>query len=200
MTDPRRHAPATQRNREAIAERLADNLPPTGTVLEIASGTGEHISYFAGLFPGLDWQPSEPNHDLRASIAAYREDHSHGNLAAPIALDTTERPWPIEAVDAVLCVNLLHIAPWSVGEALFAGAGEVLKPQSPLLIYGPFMRDGRHTAESNAAFDRSLRLQDPTWGVRDLSLLEQTAEQAGLSLASVSDMPANNFFLEFRRD
>ncbi len=199
MTDPRRHAPATLRNRQAIAEQLKTALPAEGRVLEIASGTGEHASFFAALFPGLEWQPSEPDPALRESIAAYRDDSGLTNLAPPLALDVTRRPWAVEAADALLCVNLLHIAPWFVTEALIAGAAEVLPSGAPLLLYGPFMREGRHTADSNVAFDRGLRMENPAWGVREMEAVEDLARQHGLTLAAVTDMPANNFFLRFEK-
>ena len=199
MTDPRRHAPATLRNRQAIAEQLQTALPAEGRVLEIASGTGEHASFFAALFPQLDWQPSDPDAVLRQSILAYGEDSGLANLASPIDLDVTQRPWPVDPVVAILCVNLLHIAPWTVTEALMAGAGEMLPPGAPLMIYGPFMREGRHTAESNAAFDRGLRMDTPAWGVREMEAVEDLARQNGLALADVAAMPANNFFLRFEK-
>ena len=199
MTDPRRHAPATLRNRQAIAEQLKTALPASGRVLEIASGTGEHASFFAALFPQLDWQPSDPDPALRQSIRAYGEDSGLSNLAAPIDLDATRQPWPVEAADAILCVNLLHIAPWAVTEALMTGAGELLLPGAPLLIYGPFMREGRHTADSNAAFDRGLRAENPAWGVREMEAVEEVARRNGLALADVVAMPANNFFLRFEK-
>ena len=199
MTDPRRHAPATLRNRQAIAEQLKTALPDEGRVLEIASGTGEHVSFFAGLFPRLDWQPSEPDPMLRQSIVAYGADSNLANLAPPLDLDVTRRPWPVEAVAAILCVNLLHIAPWAVTEALMAGAGEALPHGGPLMIYGPFMREGRHTADSNDAFDRGLRMENPAWGVREMEAVEDVASQHGLALADVAAMPANNFFLRFEK-
>ena len=199
MTDPRRHAPATLRNRQAIAEQLKTALPAEGCVLEIASGTGEHASFFAALFPQLNWQPSEPNPSLRQSIAAYGQDSGLANLAPPLELDVTRRPWPVEAVAAILCVNLLHIAPWTVTEALMRGAGEVLPPGAPMMIYGPFMREGRHTADSNAAFDRGLRAENPAWGVREMEAVEDLAKREGLALADVAAMPANNFFLRFEK-
>ena len=199
MTDPRRHAPATLRNRQAIAEQLKTALPASGRVLEIASGTGEHASFFAALFPQLDWQPSEPNPALRQSIVAYGEDSGLANLAPPLDLDVTRRPWPVEAVAAILCVNLLHIAPWAATEALIAGAGDVLPPGAPLMIYGPFMREGRHTADSNAAFDRGLRAENPAWGVREMEAVEDLARREGLALADMTAMPANNFFLQFEK-
>ncbi len=199
MTDPRRHAPATLRNREAIAEQLAKTLPSSGRVLEVASGTGEHVCYFAGLFAHLEWLPSEPEPTLRDSITAYRNDSGLANLSQPLALDVTRRPWPCPDVAAIICVNLLHIAPWAVAEALFAGAVEVLSSQAPLLIYGPFMREGQHTADSNAAFDRSLRAENPLWGLRDLEDIEACALREGLSLSSVVQMPANNFFVHLKK-
>lgn len=199
MTDPRRHAPATLRNRQAIAEQLKTALPASGRVLEIASGTGEHASFLAALFPQLDWQPSEPNPVLRQSIVAYGEDSGLANLAPPLDLDVTRRPWPVEAVAAILCVNLLHIAPWAATEALMTGAAEVLPPGAPLMIYGPFMREGRHTADSNAAFDRGLRAENPAWGVREMEAVEDLAKREGLALAAATAMPANNFFLRFEK-
>lgn len=197
--DPRRHAPATERNREPIRAVLADILPARGLVLEIASGTGEHAAYFAPAFPGLTWQPSDPDPDLRASIAAWREHSGANNIEAPIDLDTTAERWPVEAAEAILCCNMIHIAPWEAAEGLFAGAGRILAKGGPLILYGPFKRGGEHTAPSNARFDASLQAQDPRWGVRDLDDVTALAEANGLAFDAEFGMPANNLTIVYRR-
>ncbi len=202
--DARRHAPATQRNRAPILEvlrPLVAPLPDGALLLEIASGSGEHAVFFAGALPGLIWQPSDPDPDARASIAAHRAAAGAAlpNLRAPLELDVARRPWPIAAADALLCVNLLHIAPWRCCEALMAGAASVLPAGGPLLLYGPFRRDGRHTAASNAAFDESLRARNPAWGIRDLEAVGETAAAEGLALEQVHALPANNLAVVLRR-
>jgi SAM-dependent methyltransferase len=193
----KQHAPATERNREAIREVLARELPATGTVLEIASGTGQHAVHFAAAFPDLTWQPSDPDATARASITAYREDANLPNLAAPLALDVTA-PWPIEAVDAIVCINMVHISPWESALALFAGAGQRLAEGGLLYLYGPYRFDGT-TAASNEQFDQSLRSRDPRWGVRDVRELGAAASDHGLVLRGAVAMPANNHSLLFRR-
>jgi len=194
----KQHAPAAERNREPIREVLARELPPTGTVLEIASGSGEHAVAFARAFPALVWQPTDPSEAALASIAAWRAEAALPNLAAPLALDVTA-PWPIAHADAIVCINMVHIAPWKAALALFAGAGRVLAPGAPLYLYGPYRFDGAFTAPSNAEFDRSLRARDPRWGVRDVRDLEAAAAAHGLALRDTVAMPANNHSLIFRR-
>jgi Protein of unknown function (DUF938) len=193
----KQHAPATERNREAIREVLERELPAAGTVLEIASGTGQHAVHFAAAFPDLVWQPSDPDAAACASIAAYRAEANLANLAAPLALDVTA-PWPIEAVDAIVCINMVHISPWESALALFAGAGLRLAEGALLYLYGPYRFDGT-TAASNEQFDQSLRARDPRWGVRDVRELGAAASKHGLVLRGAVAMPANNHSLLFRR-
>lgn len=201
--ESRRYAPATARNRAPIAAVLADWLPASGRVLEIASGTGEHALYFASRFPQILWQPSEPDAALRRSIAAHRQSDGGANLQAPVALDVTAADWPAPAVDprpdVMFCANMIHIAPWSAAQGLVAGAGRYLAEGGGLFLYGPFKRGGGHTAPSNAQFDASLRAQDPAWGVRDLEAVNALAEAADLAPPRIREMPANNLALWFGR-
>lgn len=197
-TDPRRFAPATARNRAPILEVLQEVLPGRGLVLEIASGTGEHAVHFAAALPDLTWQPSDPSEDARASIAAWRDEAALPNLRAPLPLDVTA-PWPVDAADAIVCINMIHIAPWEATLALFAGAARVLPPGGPLVTYGPYRFGGAFTAESNAAFDADLRRRDPRWGVRDAVDLEAAATAAGLTLIATFGLPANNHAIVWRR-
>jgi len=192
-----RHAPATLRNREPILAVLRRVLPPSGIVLEIASGTGEHAVFLAAALPALVWQPSDPDPAARASIAAHAAAAA-GNIRPPLALDATQ-PWPDLAADAVLCVNMIHIAPWEAAEGLMRGGAAALPSGGPLYLYGPFKRAGRHTADSNAAFDRMLRTQDPRWGVRDLDAVADLAAAHGFGAPDVVEMPANNLSVTFRR-
>ncbi len=196
----KRHAPATRRNRDSLLAALCAALPPGGLVLEIAAGTGQHAVYFARGLPHLTWQPSEPDPELRASVAAYAAEAGLENLRPVLALDVTQRPWPLEAADALVCINMIHIAPWACALALLEGAAALLPAGGPLVLYGPFRRDGAHTAPSNAAFDRALRAQDPAWGVRDLEAVAAEAQARGLRLDTVTDMPANNLTVVLRRD
>jgi hypothetical protein len=199
MTDARRFAPATARNREPILAVLRRVLPASGTVLEIASGTGEHAAHFAPYFPALTWQPSDADADNLASIAAWAAASGAANIRPPILLDVTAPDWGVEGVAAILAVNMIHIAPWAAAEALMAGAGRRLPPGAPLYLYGPYKRGGRHTAPSNAAFDADLRRRDPAWGVRDLDDVIRLAAKNGLDLAEIVEMPANNLSVIFRR-
>lgn len=193
----KRHAPATERNREPIREVLARVLPAAGTVVEVAAGSGEHAVYFARAFPHLTWQPTDADPAALASIAAWRDEAALPNLAAPLALDTTQ-PWPLDHADAIVCINMVHIAPWEAALALFANAGRVLAPGALLFLYGPYKLGGV-TAPSNEAFDRSLRARDPRWGVRDIDDLTAAAAVRGLRLVDTVAMPANNHALVFRR-
>lgn len=194
----KQHAPATARNREPIRAVLARVLPAHGVVLELASGTGEHAVAFATALPALTWQPSDPSAEARASIAAHRDEAGLPNLRPPLDLDVTALPWPLAHVDAIACINMLHIAPWEAALALFSGAGAVLSPGAPLVTYGPYLIDGA-TAPSNLDFDRSLRARDPRWGVRELRDLEAAAAPHGLTLHEVVALPANNHALVWRR-
>jgi cyclopropane fatty-acyl-phospholipid synthase-like methyltransferase len=193
----KQHAPATERNREPIREVLARELPATGTVLEIASGSGEHAVHFARAFPDLTWQPSDPDPTARASIEAWRADAGLPNLAAPLALDVTA-PWPIDRADAIVCINMIHISPWESSLALFAGAAAILPEGGLLYTYGPYRFDGV-TAPSNIEFEKWLHAKDLRFGVRDLRELSTAAGQHGLVLRGAVAMPANNHSLLFRR-
>ncbi|MBF8221432.1 DUF938 domain-containing protein [Halomonas sp. 328] len=197
--DARLVSPAAARNAAPILAVLRDVLPERGRVLELASGSGEHALNFARALPGLVWQPSDPSPQARASIAAWRDAEGPDNLLAPIALDVTRRPWPVAEFTALVCINLLHISPWAAGQALFAEAGARLPSDGVLFVYGPFKRDGAHTAPSNAAFDADLRRRDPAWGIRDLAAVEAEAQRHGLALSRVVEMPANNLSLVFQR-
>ncbi len=192
-------SPAAARNAAPILAVLRDVLPGRGRVLELASGSGEHALHFARALPGLEWQPSDPSPRARASIAAWRDAEGPDNLLAPIALDVTRRPWPVADFAALVCINLLHISPWAAGQALLAEAGERLPAEGVCFVYGPFKRDGAHTAPSNAAFDADLRRRDPAWGIRDLAAVEAEAQRHGLMLSRVVEMPANNLSLVFQR-
>ncbi|HET6582309.1 MAG TPA: DUF938 domain-containing protein [Nannocystaceae bacterium] len=197
--DPRRFAAATARNREPILEVLRRVLPATGTVLEIASGTGEHAVHFARNLPALQWQPSDADDDALASIAGWREHEQLANLRAPLRIDVTADAWPIDRIDAIFCANMIHIAPWECALGLLAGAGRHLRAGGVLVTYGPYRIGGAHTAASNERFDADLRARDPSWGVRDLEDVATAAEQHGLHLRERVAMPANNFTLVFDR-
>ena len=193
-------SPAAARNRDPILAVLREVLPAAGLVLEIASGTGEHAAYVAAALPGLTWQPSDVDDDALASIAAHRANVALPNLLAPLRLDVTAVTWPVLHADALVCINMLHIAPWAAAEGLMAGAGRVLASGNVLYLYGPFKQDAVHTAPSNAAFDASLRARDPRWGVRDTGDVADLARRHGFALDRQVAMPANNLSLVFRRD
>jgi hypothetical protein len=195
----KRYAPATARNREPILAVLRAVLPPQGTVLEIASGTGEHAIYFARALPQLTWQPSDPSAEARASISAWAAEARLPNLRPPIDIDTTGGKLAIADLAAVVAINMVHISPWSATEGLVAGAAKALTAGGVLLLYGPYQQGGRHTAPSNAAFDAELRAQNAAWGVRDLEAVTELAANAGLALDRVVQMPANNLCVAFRR-
>lgn len=186
-------APAAARNRAPILDVLRQFLPARGTILEIASGSGEHAIWFAAALPGLTWQPTDHDPDSLRSVAAWRAHANLPNLLAPLALDAS-RPatWPVAQADAVVCINMIHIAPWRAATGLIEGAAGVLSPGARLILYGPFREGGRHTAPSNEAFDRSLRAQNPDWGVRDLDEVSAFAARHDLLLAARVAMPANN--------
>jgi len=194
--DPRLHAPAVARNREPILAVLRRVLPPAGLVLEVASGSGEHAAFFAAALPLLTWQPSDPDPRARASIAAFRD--AGAGLLPPLDLDVTATAWPAARVAAVVCINMIHIAPWSACEGLVAGAARALSPGGVLYLYGPY-REGRHTAPSNEAFDADLRARDPRWGVRDLGEVTVLARRHGFVHQETVTMPANNRSVVFRR-
>ena len=191
-------APAAERNKEPIRAVLKRVLPARGLVLEIASGTGQHVAHFADAMPHLTWQPSDPDPELRASIRAWIAQTGVSNVRAPLDLDVCRQPWPIAAANAVVCINMIHIAPWSATAALMAGAARLLSATGVLVLYGPYRREGRHTASSNEAFDRQLRSSNPDWGVRDLEAVTEVAVSHGLALREVVAMPANNLSVVFR--
>ncbi len=196
----RQWSPAAERNREPILAVLRDILPAHGAVLEIASGTGQHAVHFAAALPALVWQPSDADPAARASVAAWAAQAALPNLRAPLALDVCETPWPLARADALVCCNMIHIAPWRAAEGLFVGAARVLSGAgAPLVLYGPFRRAGVHTAPSNAAFDAQLRERDPAWGVRDLEAVVALGDAAGFAFDEAIPMPANNFCVVFRR-
>jgi SAM-dependent methyltransferase len=187
------------RNRDPILAVLRRVLPARGTVLEIASGTGEHAVHFASALPGLTWQPTDLDPDALRSISAHRLSAKLPNLLPPLELDASSPVWPVARADAVVAINMIHIAPWNAAQGLMAGAGRVLAPGGVLYLYGPFKESGRHTAPSNAAFDLNLRQHDPAWGVRDLGEVSEQASKHGLDLVERIAMPANNLSAVFRR-
>ena len=193
------HSPAAERNAGPILQVLGRTLPRAGVVLEIGSGSGQHVVHFAQALPALRWQPSDPDSQARASIAQRVAAAGLRNVEAPLAIDARARPWPLAAADAVLAVNVVHISPWGATQALIEEAARLLPAGGPLVLYGPYRRDGAHTAPSNAAFDADLRARDPSWGVRDLEAVQGLAQQAGLALDAVVTMPANNLVVVFRR-
>lgn len=203
----RKFAPATQRNREPILEILLQVLPANGTILEIASGTGEHAVFFAPrLFP-RQWLPSEPNPELRASIIAWMEHLPADNLYPPLELDANSPVWSVEnltftesPIVAIVNINMIHISPWSACLGLMAGAGRILPPGGILYLYGPYKQGGEHTAPSNAAFDESLRAQNSDWGVRNLEDVVSAAKAQNLSLLKTYQMPANNLSVVFQHN
>jgi hypothetical protein len=195
--DVKRHAPATERNRDVIAETLARVLPAEGLVLEVASGTGEHAVHFAKRFPGLIWQPSDPDPIAIASINAWRADTKLVNVRPAMQLDASA-DWPISHADAVICINMTHISPWAATLGLLRNAARVMPPSAVLFIYGPYNQHGVPLADSNAAFDMSLRQQNPEWGLRYVDDIVEEADKIGLRLDQVIAMPANNLSLIFR--
>lgn len=199
LTDGRWFAPAAERNQAPILKVLARELPPSGLVLEIGSGTGQHIARFAKSVPNLSWQPSDPDAGHRRSIARWIDFEHLVNANPPLALDVRRQPWPIAAADAIICINMVHVAPWAATPALFEGARQVLARDDLLFLYGPFRRGGQHTAPSNAQFDSDLRAHDPAWGLRDIEALAAVAKDNGFILADTVAMPANNFSLIFRK-
>ena len=193
-------SPAAARNREPILEVLRGRLASGGRVLEVASGSGEHAVWFAQGLPGVVWRPSDQEPAAVASIRARREAADLPNLEEPLVLNAADAgSWPAGPIDAVVCLNMIHIAPWAAAEGLMAGCGRLLEPGGVLCLYGPFREGGVHTAPSNAAFDESLKARDPAWGVRDLEAVADLAASRGLDLAERIAMPANNLSLIFIR-
>jgi hypothetical protein len=199
MTDHRQYAPATVRNRDFILDVLRVVLPTTGAILEIASGSGEHVVHFARNLPSLVFQPSDPEPDALLSVAAWMKAAEIANVRAPIVLDASRSPWPIASADGIICINMVHISPWDASVGLIRGAAAILPPGSPLYLYGPYKRKGFATAPSNEVFDRNLRDRNPIWGLRDLEAIAAIAQSAGFSIPDITEMPANNLSIVFRR-
>ena len=197
--EAKRFAPATLRNRDTITHVLGAVLPASGTILEIASGTGEHLVHFAREFPHLNWQPSDYDDAGLASIAAWSAEAALPNILAPVRIDAARAHWPVAQADAILCINMVHISPWAATLGLMAGAGRLLSRGGLLYLYGPFRQAGIPLAEGNASFDASLRDRNPEWGLRSVEDVAAVAVGAGLALEAVHDMPANNVSLVFRR-
>ena len=196
------HAPAVARNKAHILNVLRTHLPQSGRALEIASGTGQHAAAFAEKFPHLIWWPSDPSFDARESIKAWADEAGLENLNAPLDLDVTREGWQdvFDApLDVILAINLIHISPWAAAQGLMRGAGKLLAHGGMLYLYGPYRRDGVHTAQSNIEFDAWLKGQNEAWGVKDMDEVSRQGELNGLELASVLEMPANNFSLIFQK-
>jgi len=197
--DRPRLAPAAERNKGPILDVLARVLPRSGLVLEVASGTGQHAVHFAEALPELTWQPSDPDPSSRASIRGWIAERRLVNVRAPLDLDVLRPPWPIARADAMVCINMIHIAPWTAAEALIAGACALLDTGAPFFLYGPYRRADRPTAPSNEAFDAELRAQNPSWGLRDLDTVVQLAARSDFELLEVVEMPANNLSVVLRK-
>lgn len=193
------YSAACERNRAPILEVLREVLPPTGLVLEIASGTGMHAAFMAEALPSIEWQPSDADEEALASIEAWRTEAALPNLRSPVRLDVCAASWPIERADAIFNANMIHISPWAVTLGLLDGAARVLAAGAPLVMYGPYKRGGAHTAPSNASFDESLRARDPSWGVRDLERVVDEAAARGLDFEAVRELPANNLCVIYRK-
>ena len=199
MTDDRRSAPHVARNAEPIADVLKDVLPARGRVLEVASGSGEHILHFARAFPKLLWQPSDPEPAALRSIEAWRAEAGLFNLLPAVSLDARAADWAVPQADAILCINMIHISPWAATAGLMRGAGRLLAAGAPLYLYGAYRQAGVATAPSNEAFDESLRGRNPEWGLRDLDAVVAEAEEHGFALESITPMPANNLSVVLRK-
>jgi SAM-dependent methyltransferase len=199
LDDGRWFTGSAERNKDPIVNLLRRALPHAGHILEIGSGTGQHVAYFAKALPELTWQPSDPDDEFRESIRSWAKFENLDNVGAPIDLEVCRLPWPVTRADAVLCINMIHVARWAATQALFSGAKQVLASGGHLILYGPFKRFGRHTAASNEVFDARLRTTDPSWGLRDLEKVVETADQTGFSLTEIVEMPANNFGVVLRR-
>lgn len=199
LVEGRFESPAAERNKEPILAAIRARLPASGVVVEIASGTGQHIVHFARELPALIWQPTDADDELRAAAADRIREAGLTNVREPLRLDVLAADWPAIDASAMICINMLHVAPPSAVQGLMAAAGRMLRAGAPLFLYGAYKRGGRHTAPSNESFDASLRARNPEWGVRDLDEVERCAEQHGLTLVDVLEMPANNLTVTFER-
>lgn len=199
--DARQYADATQRNREPILEVLKNWLAPSSNILEIASGTGEHAVFFAQYFTSCHWIPSDPQPTARASITAWKQHLQVENLALPLDIDVTQTSWhdsvAPKKINVIVNINMIHISPWSACVGLIKGAKEILSSGGILYLYGPYKREGQHTAESNARFDLTLRDRNPQWGIRDLEAVVDIAQEHNFQLQQVIEMPANNLSVIF---
>lgn len=206
-------SPSAERNKDPILQVLKEVLPPEGSVLEIASGSGQHAAYFAPKLAPRHWIPSDPQPELRSSILAWRSDQPCSQLHPPLDLDVVQPTWPVEddrlvktigaveipEIRAIVNINMIHIAPWEACLSLLVGAGRILQDDGVLFLYGPYKREGKHTAPSNAAFDESLKARNSSWGIRDIEAVLRVAEQQGFHSPRIFPMPANNFSLVFQR-
>jgi SAM-dependent methyltransferase len=199
LDDGRWISPSAERNKAAILEVLRRRLPARGLVLEIGSGTGQHVAHFARALPALTWQPSDPDARMRRSIAAWIAHEGMTNALPPVDLDVERAAWPVGHADAIVCINVVHVSPWSAVPALMTHAARILAPGAPLILYGPYRRGGAHTAPSNERFDAQLRAHDARWGVRDADDVARAADRAGLHLLETVEMPANNLALALAR-
>jgi hypothetical protein len=199
MIDARMHAPSVERNRDPILAVLRPRFDGVRSVLEIASGSGGHVVHFARALPGITFQPTDPDAASRASIDAWVADGGLGNVRPAMALDVTAEAWPAVEVQAVICINMIHISPWASTLGLMRGAARLLPSGGVLFLYGPYRRGGAHTADSNAAFDRSLRERNPAWGIRDLEAVAEAARAEGFGAPIIEQMPANNLSVIFHR-
>jgi hypothetical protein len=195
----RRSAPAALRNREPIAQVLRDWLPRSGLILEVASGTGEHVIYFAQAFPQLEWQPSDLDEDSLRSIRAWQAEAGLANIREPVVIDAAAPHWPLDRADAVLNTNMVHISPWAAAFGLLDGAQRVLESGAPLILYGPWLSDSTPAAPSNLAFDSDLRRRDSQWGLRKIEDFAAEAGKRGFEFVETRQMPANNMMLLFRK-
>ncbi|MGI8705760.1 MAG: DUF938 domain-containing protein [Sphingomicrobium sp.] len=195
----RRSAPAALRNREPIAKVLADWLPESGLVLEIASGTGEHVVHFAGRFPNLEWQPSDLDENALQSIRAWRAEAGLANIREPAVIDSAAPVWPIDRANSVLNINMVHISPWGSALGLLDGSGRLLAAGAPLILYGPWLSESIETAPSNLAFDSDLRRRNEEWGLRRIEDFAREAEARDLHFIEQRPMPANNLMILFRK-
>ena len=199
QTDARLSSPAVFRNRGPILDILRTVLPTQGVIFEVASGSGEHITYLAQRLPTLDWQPSDPSPAARASIAAWTAADRLTNVRPPLDLDASTLPWPVSAADAILAINMVHISAWAATQGLLREAARLLPPGGLLYLYGPFIQAGIPLAPSNAAFDADLRDRNIAWGLRELAAVEAAAAASGLKIETVLPMPANNLSVILRR-
>jgi SAM-dependent methyltransferase len=197
--DGRLASPSAERNRGPIAEALSQVLPRSGLVLEVGSGTGQHAVHFARVMPHLTWQPTDQDEDCLRSIFAWAAAEPQANVRQPLYLDVTDAQWPIAVADAVICINMIHIAPWSTTQALLRGASRILPTGGFLCLYGPYRIAGKHTSASNRAFDGQLRAMNSEWGVRDLDAVSNEARIYNIEFAQTFEMPANNLIAIFRK-